>query len=198
MSAPLTFAVTSVASSTGIYQGTFPGGASSAYAGMWVTISGFANPLNNGTFQITASTASQITTTNSSSVSQTNTASAIDVTPYTCLDSGGLPSAVVTAATGTTGQWSVRFSVLDRPGGGPRNLWLQMGQTTGTVSAATFNLLQSMDGGLTWKTLQAGIDLVNSGAQQVSPPPSPGAVLQVVPATLTGSGATVTVLASSN
>jgi hypothetical protein len=42
----------------GVYTGTFP--INNAYVGQWVTISGFANPVNNGTFLCTASTTTTI------------------------------------------------------------------------------------------------------------------------------------------
>ena len=71
-----TYTVTSVASGTGIYQGTFTGGGANAFAGITVVISGFTTSANNGTFLITASTATQITTNNSSSSAQTQAATA--------------------------------------------------------------------------------------------------------------------------
>ena len=194
----ISFVLSAVGNGTGIYTGVFSGGASNSYAGMWVAISGFTNPANNKTTQITASTTTTITTTNTASVSETHAATATDATNYVCLDPGGFPMTVVTAATSTGSQWSTRFSVLDRPGGGPRDVWLQLGVTANTVSTFTADVLQSFDGGLTFKTLQSGIDLVGSPSQKLSPNPSVGAILLVTVDTLTGSGATVSVTASSN
>lgn len=67
------FALTSVAAGTGVYTGTITGGASNAFAGLRVVISGFgaSNGVNNGTFYCTASSATTLTLTNSSSVAET-------------------------------------------------------------------------------------------------------------------------------
>lgn len=64
------YAVTSVAAGTGVYTGTFTGGAANAWAGYSVNITGFVTSpsANNGQFSITASTATTITTTNSGSL----------------------------------------------------------------------------------------------------------------------------------
>lgn len=68
--------LTSVAAGTGVYQGTITGGAASAYAGYYVTITGFANAANNGIFLITASTSTAITTNNTASVIETHAGTA--------------------------------------------------------------------------------------------------------------------------
>lgn len=57
------FVVTQITASTGVVLGTFTGGAANAFAGLQVSILGFTNAGNNGTFNITASTATQITIT---------------------------------------------------------------------------------------------------------------------------------------
>lgn len=57
------FVVTQVTAATGVVLGTFTGGAANAFAGKSVAILGFTTPGNNGTFTITASTATQITIT---------------------------------------------------------------------------------------------------------------------------------------
>lgn len=57
------FTVTQVTASTGVVLGTFTGGAANAFAGKQVAILGFTNSGNNGTFSITASSATQITIT---------------------------------------------------------------------------------------------------------------------------------------
>jgi hypothetical protein len=57
------FVITQVTASTGVVLGTFTGGATNAFAGKQVKILGFVNSGNNGTFTITASSATQITIT---------------------------------------------------------------------------------------------------------------------------------------
>lgn len=71
---PLTtaYTLTSAGASNGIYQGTFAGGASNGLVGQGVVVTGFTNSANNGTFTITASSATQITTGNTSSVSESH------------------------------------------------------------------------------------------------------------------------------
>ena len=114
------------------------------------------------------------------------------------LDSGGYPSTLIHAATATGTAASTVFALMERPDRGPRSLWLQLGPNAGTVSTFTVDVEQSFDGGTTWQTLQSGIDLVNSPSQQVSPTPSPGAILRLNVDTLTGSGAIVSVVGSLN
>jgi hypothetical protein len=66
------YALTSAAA-TGLYTGTFP---STSLNGLSVTISGFTNAVNNGTFLISASTITTISVSNSASVAETATANA--------------------------------------------------------------------------------------------------------------------------
>lgn len=69
-------AITSVASSTGVYTGTFPEFASFPVGGK-VTITGFVtNPGNNGTFKIVSATSTTLTTSNTASVSESASAKA--------------------------------------------------------------------------------------------------------------------------
>jgi hypothetical protein len=63
--------ITSVAAGTGVYTGTITGGAASAYAGYYVTMTGFGNSANNGVFRVTASSALTLTTVNTSSALDT-------------------------------------------------------------------------------------------------------------------------------
>jgi hypothetical protein len=194
----MSLSLTSVAAGTGAYSGTITGGANNSLVGQIYLIAGFVNPQNNGVFRCTASTAILLTVANLNTIAETATATATVNVPSILLDPGGAPSVVVKPATATGTAKSVNFTILMRPDGGTRNLWLQMGLTAGTVTTATFNVSQSFDGGGTFAILQSGIDLVGSPSQQVSPPPSPGALLQVEVATISGAGATVSVLASSN
>lgn len=73
--------ITSVASGTGVYTGTFPEFASFP-VGAPVTISGFVTSVvNNGTFTVVSATATTLTTSNTASVSETHAAVAA-VNPY--------------------------------------------------------------------------------------------------------------------
>lgn len=76
--------VTSAANATGtpptattVYNGTFPLGAANAYVGMIFTITGFTNLGNNGSFVVTASSATQLTLLNPNGIAETISASAI-------------------------------------------------------------------------------------------------------------------------
>lgn len=69
MATPQGYLLTAAASGTGVYTGTFPA-ATNQLAGYSITITGFGNSANNGTFTISASTAATITTSNSASVAQ--------------------------------------------------------------------------------------------------------------------------------
>lgn len=190
------FVLTSV-NGAGVYTGTITGGASNAFAGIPFTITGFTNAANNQTSIATASSATTLTLTNTATVSETHAGTATSAIQGVCLDAGGTPQTVMTAATGTgTGQSTI-FAVLDRPTGQPRALWLALGATTGTFSAFKVDLQVSYDGGATWQTQQAAIDLFNSPSQQVSPSPSPGAILRLNVSTFTG-GTTASVIASSH
>lgn len=72
--------ITSVATGTGVYTGTFPEFASFPVGGS-VVIAGFVtNVANNGTFRIVSATATTLTTSNTASVSETHAATAT-VTP---------------------------------------------------------------------------------------------------------------------
>lgn len=58
---------TGVGAGTGVYTVTLTGGANNGLAGQTVVMAGFGTSANNGTFLITASSATTITTTNSNS-----------------------------------------------------------------------------------------------------------------------------------
>ena len=55
---------------TTVYTGVVTGGASNAFAGRTFVISGFTNPLNNGTFLCTASSATTLTLNNTAGVAE--------------------------------------------------------------------------------------------------------------------------------
>jgi hypothetical protein len=69
------FPITSV-TSAGVYTGTFPAGTNTV-AGQTAVISGFTNGGNNGTFTITASTATTITVTPNTQVNESASAQAL-------------------------------------------------------------------------------------------------------------------------
>lgn len=187
------FTLASVASGTGVYTGTFPGGASNGYAGQVVNIVGFTNAANNvNQAVITASTATTITTGNTNSVSETHAATATDVTQVFALYPGGHPGlTVVASATATGSGFSTLFNVPQQPSGGPRQLWLALGPTSGTITAFTVELDVSTDGGLHWEALQTSINLFGAPAQMVSPTPPPGAICRISVDSITGSGSPI-------
>jgi hypothetical protein len=59
----LVFPIASVAAATGVYTGTFNGGAGNTYAGQSFTVSGWFNGINNGTYICSASTNVALTLT---------------------------------------------------------------------------------------------------------------------------------------
>ncbi len=75
VSLTLTAAANASGGST-VYTGTITGGASNALANQYATISGFTNGANNGTWRITASTATTITASNPSGVAETHAGTA--------------------------------------------------------------------------------------------------------------------------
>jgi hypothetical protein len=65
----------SIAAASGgltVYTGTYTGGAANAFAGMQAVITGATNAANNGTFLITASTATTLTLANPNGVAETH------------------------------------------------------------------------------------------------------------------------------
>ena len=83
-----TFVLSAVANASGgntVYTGTFTGGtspygsgASNAYIGFAFVITGFTNPLNNGTFVCVASSAANVTLANANGVAQSHAGSAVE------------------------------------------------------------------------------------------------------------------------
>lgn len=73
-----TLTLTSVATASGgttVYTGTITGGGTQAHVGQLVTVSGFTNSANNGTFTVVSSTTTTITLNNASGVAETHAAS---------------------------------------------------------------------------------------------------------------------------
>ena len=69
-------AAANASAGTTVYTGTITGGASNAYVGMIFLVSGFTNPINNGTFTCTASSLTTLTLSNANGVAETNPATA--------------------------------------------------------------------------------------------------------------------------
>lgn len=65
-------AAANVSGGNTVYTGTITGGGSNAFAGASVTIAGFTNGVNNGSFTVVASTTTTITVNNASGVSETH------------------------------------------------------------------------------------------------------------------------------
>ena len=97
------FVLTSVASGTGVYQGTITNGATptNAWQGFYFTVSGFTNGANNGTFLCTASTATSITLQNPSSVSETHAGTCAFQNPVQAGIHGGQVDGYATTNVGT-------------------------------------------------------------------------------------------------
>lgn len=76
------------------YNGIFTGGAGNAYNGKTVVISGFTNAANNGTFTISASTATSITVNNKASVAETNPGTAVITTGTSTMYTGTITGGV--------------------------------------------------------------------------------------------------------
>lgn len=72
--------LTSVATATGVYQGTITGGGSNAFVNWVFVVTGFTNANNNGTFLCTASTTSSITLLNFCSLAETHAGTATQIT----------------------------------------------------------------------------------------------------------------------
>lgn len=82
VTSPNSYVLTAAGTASGghtVYTGTFTGGAGNAFAGHSFTITGFvAHTSNNGTFNCTASTATQLTLSNVSGIAETHAGSARD------------------------------------------------------------------------------------------------------------------------
>lgn len=91
--APTSFAITSVANAsagTTVYTGTFPGGAGNGLVNTIQMIAGFTtNQINNGTFQIVASTATTLTVNNPGGLAETHAATAVN-SPVAKINSFGV------------------------------------------------------------------------------------------------------------
>src|SRR5271166_4559260 len=70
---PLTLtAVAAPVAGVTVYTGTITGGGSNAYEGDTFTFTGFVNAVNNGTFIVTASTATTLSVTNLAAIAETH------------------------------------------------------------------------------------------------------------------------------
>src|SRR4029077_8379730 len=138
--ATLTLTLTAV-QANGTYIGTILGGGSNNWAGYAITIKGFTNPSNNGTFVCTASTGSSLTLMNSGAIAETATAQAL-VLGQAVTDSNG--NLEVATASGTSGSTTPPWNIT--PGGttsdGTQAIFIkQTAQANGAVgksAVATF------------------------------------------------------------
>jgi uncharacterized repeat protein (TIGR01451 family) len=90
---PSTVTLTLTAAGTGtggntVYTGTITGGTGNAYVGDSVTVAGFTQARDNGTFTCTASTATTITLNNANGVAQTHNGSATVTLPGSAIYTG--------------------------------------------------------------------------------------------------------------
>lgn len=136
---PFNFNLTSVNAATGsppqftVYNGTITGGAGNAYAGYYFTISGFANPTNNGTFLVTASTTTTLTLVNANGVAETNAGTASGSYPnptYACETSPDTGTATLVAYSTTA---ETEGQVIDPS---TRKVWLFYAETNVSTSQA--------------------------------------------------------------
>jgi hypothetical protein len=107
-------AVASASGGTTVYTGTITGGGSNALVGQVFTVAGFANPLNNGSFECTASTTTTLTLANTAGVAVTaaGTATSEDSTLVPTYVSY-FPSVATVSATGLITGVSKGFAVIE-------------------------------------------------------------------------------------
>jgi len=105
--ATLTLTLTSV-QANGTYLGTILGGGSNGWSGYAITVKGFTNPSNNGTFVCTASTGSSLTLMNNSAIAETTTAQALVLGQAVTDSNGNLEVATASGTSGsTTPPWNI-------------------------------------------------------------------------------------------
>lgn len=101
------FVLTSVVGATGVYTGTITGGGSNAFVGKTAIIAGFSTSGNNGTFVITASSATTITVAVTTQADETHAGTAqvsgVSLATYTGTITGGGSNAFAGRALTTTG-----------------------------------------------------------------------------------------------
>lgn len=83
--------VDAAAGGSTVYNGIITGGASNAFAGSVFVVSKFANTVNNGTFNCTASTLTTLTLTNGLGVAETNSGTATTEGTYIVGNAYGTP-----------------------------------------------------------------------------------------------------------
>lgn len=114
------FTVTQVTASTGVVLGTFTGGATNAFAGKQVAILGFTNSTNNGTFLISASSATQITIPIAGLVDETHAATAsvygVSTATYNGTITGGGTNAYLGQILAVTGFTNTSNNLLAATG----------------------------------------------------------------------------------
>lgn len=100
--------VTAVTSGvSGVYSGTISGGASNAWAGLNVIVTGFDQPSNNGTFLCLSSTATELVLANANAVLDAHSGSATSTasTVWTVVDPYGQGFRVLPVPTQTGTVW---------------------------------------------------------------------------------------------
>jgi len=141
-------AVASVASSTGVYTGTFPEFAQFPIGGK-VTITGFVtNAVNNGTFTIVSATSTLLTTNNTASIAETASATAvIDPTSTLTYFVDGTKNYNPTVATGPVPSGDTTVAVATVSANGLITASAQ-GGTVVEVSYPVFNNISGATGAL--------------------------------------------------
>ena len=99
--------VSDVTSTTAQYNGTIAGGDSNAWAGLLVTVTGFVNGGNNGTFLCTASSSTSLTLANTGGVLEVHAGSATSTasTVWTVVDPYGMGFRLLPVPTQTGVVW---------------------------------------------------------------------------------------------
>jgi hypothetical protein len=115
-----------------VYVGTITGGVDNAYIGYYFTISGFTNPMNNGTFLCTASDDGTLTLANANGILETHTGNASGSYPnpaYACETQPDTGEATLVAYS-TAENWA---QIIDPT---TRKVWLFYAESNVSTSQA--------------------------------------------------------------
>ena len=133
-----TVALTSV-TAAGVYNGTITGGGGNSFAGYGVTIKGFMNAQNNGTFFISSSTLTSLNSLNVNSIAETASAHALILGQAITDSNGNLEVATESGTSGsTTPAWNI--STGGTTFDGLQNVFIIQtaeNSTTGSTAATT-------------------------------------------------------------
>ncbi len=136
------FVLTATANNSGgttIYTGTITGGAANAFAGDTFIVTGFTNPLNNGTFICTASTATTLTLNNSNGIAEIHAASALSNTASAAVPRNTLIEITPGTITNPTVQLPVVYSGITDPDDTVTYMWSQVSGTPVTITQGLNN-----------------------------------------------------------